>query len=98
VFKLTTNNDHKDHPDSPQHHFKRVIASLMSTSDEEDYKATMEFAITLGANKQSDVKTLLKYKDVIDLFTQLYQFNVFKQHDFKPKQLLKCKKTIWGVS
>jgi hypothetical protein len=98
ILKLSTNNDHKSHPDTPQHHLKKVITSLLATSDDGDYKTTYEFATTLGANNQLDVKTmLLKYSDLIELLTDLYQFETFKQEDFHPKQLLECKKTIWGV-
>jgi hypothetical protein len=99
TLKLSTNNDHKAHPDTPEHHFKKVISSLLASSDTEDYNLTYEFATTLGANNQLDVKTLLvKYKDIILLFQDLYKFQLFKEASFEPKKLIDCKKTIWGVS
>lgn len=58
-----------------------------------------EFATKLGANNQLDVKMLLvKYKDIILLFQDLYKFDMFKEANFVPKRLIDCKKTIWGVS
>jgi hypothetical protein len=99
LLKLSTNNDHKAHPDTPQHHFKRVIKSLMNASDRKDYETTYQFACSLGANNQLDVKTLLlKYQDIIELFLCLYQYDIFTAAAFEPRQLLECKKVVYGVS
>ena len=99
MLKLSTNNDIKSHPDTPQHHFKRVINSLIGSKGNQDYRTTYAFATTLAANNQVDVKILLlKYKDLVDFFCDIYQFDMFREQAYHPKQLVAIKKTVWGVS
>jgi hypothetical protein len=98
-LKLSTNNDLKSHPDTPQHHFKKVINSLIDSKGSQDYRTTYAFATTLAAGNQLDVKTLLqKYKDIVEFFCDIYQFRIFRAKSYHPKQLVASKKTVWGVS
>lgn len=98
LLKLSSNNDYKAHADTPEHHLKRVMYSLVSAKDDEDYKSAWRFGSSLGANNEMDVKTLLvKYKDVIETLIPLFQYKQFLHYGFSPKELVECKRVIWGV-
>jgi len=85
--------------DTPEHHFRRIMCSLYSAKSMNDYDATWTYAISLTANNELDVRTLLlKYPDLIDQFKWLYAIPSFREHGFHPKALVEAQKTIWGVS
>ncbi|KIL55182.1 hypothetical protein M378DRAFT_18178 [Amanita muscaria Koide BX008] len=97
LLKLSTNNEHKGQPDTPEHHFKRVVCSL-SMAEGSDYQATWTYAKSLTANNEMDVRTLLvKYPDCISLFEWLFKIPTFTAHGFQPKLLVEAHKTIWGM-
>jgi hypothetical protein len=97
LLKLSTNNNLKAQPDTPQHHFLRIISSFIACkSNPKDYEATYEFALSLD---NPDVKTiLLKYQDLVDIYCQLYALEPFIARPIAPKTLVESKKVTWGVS
>jgi hypothetical protein len=100
MLKLTTNNEHKGQPDTPQHHFKKVLRSLyLARSFQSDYDATWTYAIGLTANNELDVRTLMvKYPETMPRFEWLYAITPFQEFGFNPKALVEAHKIIWGVS
>ncbi|KIL56725.1 hypothetical protein M378DRAFT_16822 [Amanita muscaria Koide BX008] len=96
ILKLSTNNSLHAKPDTPQHHFKRVMCCL-SEAEGVDYEATFSYATTLDAHHGMDVKTLLtKHINTCLFFFSIFKFHAFRDRDFHPKDWVGANKTIYG--
>ena len=99
ILKLSTNNEHKGQPDTPEHHFKRVLTSLYLSNGTPDYVNTWNYATSLTANNEMDVRNLmLKYPPAMNKLEWLYGVPAFRDYGFHPRTFLEAQKTIWGVS
>jgi len=72
ILSFITNNEFKEHPDSPEVNFIKVVGALNMCRTDDAGLETKRFAQTLTANNQNYVKSLLlKAPHVIKVFQDI---------------------------